>query len=225
MFDSRRRFLRACAGACVLLPATGHAGDAWTQIDPSQWTPADTQTILERSPWVKGVNPELSPDWLRSLEKNTKLVPSAEGIRDKRILSELTVIVRWESGLPVRLARHSGTEPAYVPDHFVLSVSRVPTSFMAAMAGDSQSKDKALLAQQMLKSSSLTLGAKPPIPAEDAEWALSDFESRLMLSFPQGRQTVESSDGVATFACQMGFLLLRASFPLRRMIYRGKLAL
>jgi hypothetical protein len=193
--------------------------------DPAQWVPADIQAILNRSSWVKGVNPELSPAWLRSLEKGGKRVAAAEGVRDKRTLTEFTVVVRWESGLPVRLARKCASVPEYAAAHYVLSVSRMPIAFMAAMAGGEQAKDRLALAQQMLQSSSLQWGGKTSVPADRAEWAESDFEPRIMISFPQGRQPLESSDEVVTFVSQMGFLLLRASFPLKKMVYRGKLEL
>jgi hypothetical protein len=225
MLDTRRRFLCACSGVLTLFPCTGHAADSWMGTDPAQWVPADIQAILHRSSWVKGVNPELSPTWLRSLEKSGKRVGAAEGVRDKRTLTEFTVVVRWESGLPVRLARKGTPVPEYAAAHYVLSVSRMPFAFMAAMVGGAQAKDRPALAQQMLQSSSLQWGGKAPIPADHAEWTESDFEPRIMISFPQGSQPLESSDGVVTFVSQMGFLLLRASFPLRKMVYRGKLEL
>src|ERR1035437_2722511 len=111
MLDSRRRFLCACTGVLTLFPTTGHAADAWMGTDPAQWVPADILANLNRSSWVKGVNPELSPAWLRSVEKSGKRVAAAEGVRDKRTLTEFTVLVRWESGLPVRLARKCNSRP------------------------------------------------------------------------------------------------------------------
>lgn len=225
MLDTRRRFLCACSGVLTLFPTTGRAADSWMSTHPEEWTPEDVQAILNRSSWVRGVNPELSPAWLRSLEKSGKRVAVAEGVRDKRTLTEFTVLVRWESGLPVRLARKSTSAPEYAAAHYVLSVSRMPITFMAAMVGGAQAKDRLALAQQMLQSSSLQWGGKIPIPADRAEWAESDFEPRVIISFPQGSQPLESSDGVVTFVSQMGFLLLRASFPLRKMVYRGKLEL
>src|ERR1035438_7178256 len=105
MLDSRRRFLSACSGAFTLFPIAGYAAEEWVRKNPAEWDPQDIQTILTKSSWVKSVSPELSPVWLRANQKSGKPVPAAEGIRDKRILTEFSVLVRWESGLPVRLAR------------------------------------------------------------------------------------------------------------------------
>jgi hypothetical protein len=221
MFDSRRRFLCACSGALTLFSGTGHTADEWMSTHPEEWTPADIQAILNRSSWVKGVYPELSPAWLHSREKGGKRIVAAEGIRDKRTLTEFTVLVRWESGLPVRLARKSADFPA----HNVLSISRIPLAFMAAMAGGAQPKDREALCRQMLETSSLQWGGKAAIPAEHAAWTEADFEPRVVISFPRGAQPLEASDGAVTFASQMGYLLLRVSFPLRKMVYRGKLEL
>jgi hypothetical protein len=225
MLDTRRRFLCACSGVLTLFPTTGHAADAWMEKNPEEWDPEDVQAILSRSSWVKGVNPELSPDWLRSIEKSGKPVTGAEGIRDKRILTEYRALVRWESGLPVRLARKIAKVPQYAEAHYVLSVSRMPMAFMAAMEGGAQAKDRGTIARQMLESSSLQREGKAPIPADYTEWTESDFETRIMIAFPRDRLPVEPSDGVVTFVSQMGFLLLRVSFPLRRMVYRGQLEL
>jgi len=221
MFHSRRHFLGACSGVLTLFSGTGHAADEWMSTHPEEWTPADIQAILNRSSWVKGVYPELSPAWLHSLEKGGKRIVAAEGIRDKRTLTEFTVLVRWESGLPVRLARKS----ANLPEHYVLSVSRIPLDFIAAMAGTGQPKDREALGRQMLQTSSLQWGSIAPIPADQAAWTESDFEPRITISFPRGAQPPKASDRAVTFASQIGYLLLRVSFPLRKMIYRGKLEL
>ena len=221
MFHSRRHFLGACSGVLTLFSGTGHAADEWMSTHPEEWTPADIQTILNRSSWVKGVYPELSPAWLHSLEKGGKRIVAADGIRDKRILTEFTVLVRWESGLPIRLARKSADLPA----HYLLSVSQIPLAFITSMAGGAQPKDREALAQQMLQASSLQRAGKDPIPADHVAWTESDFEPRLTISFPRGDQPLEASDGAVTFSSQMGYLLLRASFPLRKMVYRGKLEL
>jgi hypothetical protein len=221
MFDSRRSFLCACSGVLTLFSGTGHTAGEWMSTHPEEWTPADIQAILNRSPWVKGVYPELSPAWLRSLEKRGKRIVAAEGIRDKRTLTEFTVLVRWESGLPVRLARKS----ADVPAHYVLSVSRIPLAFMAAMAGGAQPKDKEALSRQMLLTSSLQWGGEAPIPADHAAWTESEFEPRVVISFPRGAQPLAAPGGTVTFTSQMGLLLIRASFPLRKMVYRDKLEL
>jgi hypothetical protein len=96
---------------------------------------------------------------------------------------------------------------------------------MAAMAGSAQPKDREALGRQMFQTSTLQWGGKTPVPADHAAWTESDFEPRVVISFPLGSEPPEASDGAVTFTSQMGFLLLRASFSLRKMVYRDKLEL
>src|ERR1039457_1074345 len=113
MFDTRRHFLCACSGVLTLFSGTGHAADEWMSTHPEEWTPADIQAVLNRSSWVKGVYPELSPAWLHSREKGGKRIAAAEGIRDKRTLTEFTVLVGWGGGAaPTPAAGERARPPA-----------------------------------------------------------------------------------------------------------------
>jgi hypothetical protein len=229
MTDTRRRFLGACAGVLTLSPGEGRAAEEWMRKDIAQWDPADVQAVLTKSSWVKGVNPELSPVWLRANEKSGKRVAAAEGIRDKRVLTEFNLLIRWESGLPVRLARKGVPLPEFTAGHYALSVSRIPTSFIAATLGGPQAgnapPDNAKIARQMLQSSSLQTEGKAPFAADHAEWIESDFEPRILIAFPQAQQPFQSQDRVVTFVSQAGPLMLRAAFPLGKMVFHGKLEL
>ena len=100
MFRTRRDFLTASSGVMALFPALGHAGEAWANMIPAEWTPEDIHAILNQSPWSREVDLELDPAWApraRARAKSTR--------RDNRLQTEFRVLVRWESGLPVRLRR------------------------------------------------------------------------------------------------------------------------
>ncbi len=228
MFGSRRQFLLASTGVLACLPG-GRAAETWMDKKPSEWDSDDIQTILSHSGWARVTSPELTPSSLRAGEKKGKRVAAAEGLRDKRTLTDFKVLVCWESGLPVRLARKAISPSGDTAPHYVLSMSRMPIAFMSALVGGGkagkESADKQEIADQILKTSSLQREGKNPIPADRANWVESEFEPRVVISFPQDRQTIEFADRTVTFTTQIGTLVIRALFPLKDMFYRGNLEL
>ncbi len=225
MICSRRRFLCA-ASIVVVLPA--EAAEGWIAKNPPEWTPDDIQTILGQSPWAKTVNPELSSASLRASAKKGHRAAAADGIRDKRILTDFSVLVRWESALPILLARKRAPS-AYPEDNYVLSISRLPMTFMAALVGGSSrsgaAPDANLVARKILETSLLQREGKDNIRADHAEWVESDFETRLLLMFHHPPEPVAVTDTAITFLCRMGSVIVQASFPLKAMIYRNRLEL
>jgi hypothetical protein len=228
MFGSRRDFLLASTGVLACL-SPGRAAETWMEKKPAEWDADDIQTILSRSGWARVTNPELTPASLRSGQKKGKRVAAAEGLRDKRTLTDFKVLICWESGLPVRLARRNNAPATETAPHYVLSMSRMPIAFMSALVGGGKAgkegADKQEIASQILKSSSLQREGKNPIPADRAEWVEGAFEPRVVISFPQDRQIIEFSDRTVTFTTQIGTLVIRALFPLKDMFYRGNLEL
>ncbi len=228
MFGSRRDFLLASTGVLVYLPP-GRAADTWMDKKPAEWDSDDIQTILSRSGWARVTSPELTPSSLRAGKKKGKRVAAAEGLSDKRTLTDFKVLICWESGLPVRLARKNNAPATVSAPHYVLSMSRMPIAFMSALVGGGkagkEAADKQEIASQILKTSSLQREGKNPIHADSAEWVEGQFEPRVVISFPQDRQTIEFSDRTVTFTTQIGTLVIRALFPLKDMFYRGNLEL
>lgn len=227
MFRTRRDFLTASCGVLGLFPALGHAADAWANMIPAEWTPEDIHAILNRSPWSREVDLELDPAWApraRARAKSTR--------RDNRLQTEFRVLVRWESGLPVRLAR----DPNWLPDsgvgQYQLSVSRLPLAFIEQSSGSGparRSQGEGLLTAEMTdriaRSTSLQINSKAPIRATHAEWMKAEFSPRIMISFSPGEHPIRIEDGEVALVSQLGTLVLHAAFPLKEMVYRGKLEL
>jgi len=233
MFGSRRHFLLASSGALALIPPAGRAAKAWVDKKPVEWSPSDIQTILNRSPWVREVSPEFTPDAIGSSGgKAGQPAAASRGLSDKRTLPEFKVLVRWESGLPVRLASKSTWAPNNDAAHYLLSMSRVPVAFLAALSAGGQAPrdgtavpSQADMAERVARFSSIQRDGKDPIPADRADWLASDFESRIMISFSKGRQPIELPEREVTFVSRIGELIVRAPFFLKEMVYRGTLEL
>jgi hypothetical protein len=229
MSVTRREFL---AASCTLpvaasLSPTAAAADSWLTRPPDQWEPSDVLAILNKSAWTKTVYPELTSAWINSGRSEGKTNPAAEGLRDKRTMSEFGILVRWESALPIRLARKQPPEPLPNPPQYVLSLSRIPTAFITAAfqktSGDAYSVGK--IAADVAQSAALQCEDKEPIAASRAVWTESEFERRIEIGFPIGNKPFALEDRVVSFSAQAGPLLLRAIFPLSRMVFHSRLEL
>jgi hypothetical protein len=217
MFRTRRELLLTS----LILPRLTRAAARWLDRKPAEWTPDDIQTVLNRSAWVHEVPFEFSV----SDEPTTKKSKQAEG-RLSRV-TDFTVLVRWESGLPVRLARRTASLPDAGMDHYVVSVSRLPVAFLADASGHhlDQSLIKADIATQLAASTLIERSGKSAIRAAHAEWLEADFSPRVVVSFPPSQERIELTDWEAIVVGQIGPLTFRAPFPLRPMVYHGKLEL
>lgn len=232
MLGSRRDFILASSGALAFFPPLGLAAKGWRDKKPTEWSPADIDTILDRSGWTREAVPEFTPAAIESGDgKGGRKASAAEGLRDKRTLPEFKILVRWESGLPIRLARRTSA-PVNDTTHYALSMSRVPMAFMAALStggsgrqGAKDTPDLTDIATRVAQFSSIERDGKDPIHADQAYWMESDFESRIMINFSKGRQPIELTEREVTFVSRIGDLIVRAPFFLKEMMYRGKLEL
>jgi hypothetical protein len=228
MYGTRRDFLLS-SGLLALLPPAARAALTWVDKKPSEWSPKDIQTILNQSPWVRDV----------VLELNAAAATGAAGTPAARSDSrgkaggmvDYKVVVRWESGLPVRLARRTPPATYNGVPQYLLSVGRVPIAFASVLSGGKQGRkandetDRAALSEQILKSSTLQREGRTPIRAVYVDWVEADFESRILISFPREPQPIELADREVTLVGQIGPLLVRAPFLVDKMQYRGNLEL
>jgi len=222
----------ASSGVLAFFPPTGLAAIGWVDKKPTEWNPSDIQTILNRSPWTREAGLEFTPDAIDAGGGKTgRRATAVEGLRDKRTLTGFKVLVRWESGLPIRQARRPTSPASNDTAHYVLSISRVPMAFLAALSPGGQARPDATNGPneedvaRIAQFSSIQRDGQDPIPADHADWSASDFESRIMISFSKGRQPIELPDREVIFVSRIGDLIVRAPFILKEMVYRGELEL
>jgi len=216
---NRRDLLLLYSGFVSALPPVAYAGPRWATTNPAEWTPNDIDTVLNRSPWVREVllaMPDPGP---------------AAGAAPGSIPSEFRVLVRWESGLPIRLARKSATCQRDSGE-YVLSVSRLPLAFAAVLASGgparrkrSESLNTAEMAARIAAASFLQREGHEPIAAARSEWVDADLTSRLMLYFDGGKEPIQLADREVSLASAVGSLTFVARFQLKQMVYRGNLEL
>jgi len=222
MFRTRRDFLVASTGVVALFRSVGRSAGTWEDRNPPEWTPEDIQIILNHSAWTREVALEITPaaaapGRATSNQKQGRGVPI-----------EFKALVRWESGLPVRLARRA----APVPAQYQLSINRLPLTFIEQTSGSGmvhrdqgESVMTPEVAARIAQNSFLQRNGKVPILANHAEWIEADFSPRVVIFFPLGADPISPEDREVSLVSQVGNLGVRARFVLKDMVYRGKLEL
>ena len=222
MLQTRRGFL-ATSGLLTLIPSSAIAGGPWWEKNPDQWTADDLDKVLNHSEWVRRVMLTYLPS-----SSHGKASRQREGVETS---SEFACDVRWESALPVRLARRFTGGPKITDDKtYVLSINNLPVTFLrdssggiSGKSGQDEEQAKQDIAAQLRGSALLQRGSHEPIHSERADWVRTDFSSSVIVSFAGAEHPIQVNDGEVTFFSQIGVFLLRATFSLKRMTYRGKL--
>ncbi len=203
---TRRVFLGGCS-ALPFLP-TIFAAERWREKQPRDWTSEDIQAVLNRSAWVREAELELAGG----------------------AATDYTVQVRCESALPVRLARRLPQENTE-SQQYVFSISGLPLPFLATLPDNSGLRsmntvvDKPAIAELAAKGSWLQRPGKDPIAAVRAIWQESDFVLRLNVYFPIGPAPIRLEDRDLVFSSRFRGVMIRSHFDLKKMIYRGQLAI
>ncbi|MFN7998090.1 MAG: hypothetical protein U0Q18_31000 [Bryobacteraceae bacterium] len=174
---------------------------------------------MNRSGWVREVDLEMDPATSSSRK-------GAGG----GAATDYTVQVRCESALPVRLARRL-PEGNTDSQQYVFSITGLPLPFLATLPDSSGLRsmnavvDKNAIAAQIAQSSWLQREGKDPIAAEHAMWHESNFVLRINVYFPIGPAPIRIEDRDLIFSSRFHGVMVRANFTLKKMIYRGRLAI
>jgi hypothetical protein len=206
------------AGAAAIGPGVLRAGQPWLEKQPAQWTPEDTQAILNRSAWVREVPLEFDPGKPGTMTKKKSSMGHS---------TDFNIVVRWDSAFPVRMAQGIKSAAGDVPERYVITIGRIPLAFLGSYAGrrPGEEMSKADVAGHLGDSALIERSAKGmTIRAEKAEWISSDMSQRVSISFAR-QNPIELADGEVIVAGRMGALTFKARFPLKPMVYRDKLEL
>jgi hypothetical protein len=211
MSHTRRGFLITS----MILPRLASAADHWVDRKPEEWTPEDIQTVLNHSAWIRKASLGFGD------EEGTKRTKE-----DATRLTGFNPLIRWESGLPVRLARRIATLAGPGLDHYVVSVSRLPLRLVSDVSGRKEGEDvtRIKVVAELGKSTFIERPGKASIHAVSAEWIDSDLSPRFSITFPP-QTPIELAEREVVVVGHVGSLPFRANFPLKPMVYRGKLEL
>jgi hypothetical protein len=213
----------AIPGLPLLLSRPAGAARPWLGRKPAEWTPADIQAILNESAWVRQVP--------LGMERPASATSRGEGPQGTAPLN-YTIVVRWESGLPVRLARRNAALPEKYSGRYVLSVGRLPLGFIAGLSGKrpargglDEAATRAEVVAQIGKTACLEPLGRDVIRAAAVEWVSDSLSAGILVSFTPPQRPIRLEDGEVTLSAQAGLLSIRARFSLKQMVYNGRLEL
>lgn len=199
----------------ALLPLLLFAGDFWNEKDPSSWTPAEKQQLLNHSPWAKPAQSQIHQKQARNRsgrvlwEMRSGAPPPMEG------MSGTGVTVRWESAAPLRAVLPPDELERY-KEYYVLSVSGLPVD---PPESSQESQDG------LIESAILRVKGKDPVRPEALANITRKLEGKqqqvLIFYFPR-TYGIESSDKEVLFQFSMGPIQIETVFYPREMQFQGK---
>lgn len=238
--------LRSRGGFCRVSPVVasfailvaalpGLAGEFWETREAREWTPAEVQWLNTRSPWARRIRAEAppepakptaefsgapTPDSLSAAGKGINSTPaSIVRIPNRRtpnaggIAFYGEVTVRWESAAPVAAVTKVPLPPEFA-GHYVLSVTGLPTQLLSTIVPQGM---------RPFLGTNLSVKGRPPVAAEYV--FLTEDRKTLGFAIPSDQLALTMENRTAMFTVICEGLMLRSTFDLRAMKYRGRLDL
>ncbi|MGA2115083.1 MAG: hypothetical protein ABSH56_10090 [Bryobacteraceae bacterium] len=229
--------------AAVVLMAEG---PVWISKQAAQWTEEDAKLILLSSPWAKEtravVSRRVTEDQLREggqlgqprgvgydgvdpkgsgpkVSPNIFSGPGGDDRSPRSLPQPITLKLRWETALPVRIAEFKSREvepPASEGDGYRIAVYGVPgTDFR----GDPKELGKPLKNLAVLKRES-----KKDVRPIVVEVFQRESDVVVVYLFPLSAE-ITKNDRQIQFEAQIGRIVVSQTFDLRQMEFMGKLEL
>jgi hypothetical protein len=223
------------------------AADApWITKPPAQWTEADARQVLTTSPWVRGftagVVRRLGEDELREAGQmgqqhgvgydgvdpkgsGPKLTPNiftgggGEDRSPRSLPRAITLRLRWESALPIRVAQlraHESELPTLEGDGYRIAVYGVP--------GVNFKGDPKQLGDPLKKEAALKRAGKKDVKPRRVEVFQRDDGLAVAYLFPLSAE-ITKANGRVEFEAHIGRIIVSQSFDLTEMMFQGKLEL
>jgi hypothetical protein len=228
--------LRCVLLSCMVCVAFGASPDFWDQKDPKDWTPDEVKEMLSLSPWAKPAsitffNNSPGGDYgLAGGRAGAGLGGQRVGGRQRSSAGTgkapdtvsnpgtFRAVVRWETARPVQVAEKSRPGDGD-SEFYILSLNGDLPDF--ARPNDEETTEARQQRVEMLRESTrLDRKGGSPIYLERLESSATGtlfYFSRLDPITPANKEI--------TFNTKMGPLEIKVKFPLKEMMYKGKLEL
>lgn len=232
-----------------LMVAAAHliaADPVWMNKPAAQWTPEDASQVLNRSPWVKEIRAtvtrRLTEDQLREggqmgqplgvgnegvdpkgsgpkISANILTGPGGDDRSARSLPRPITLKLRWESALPVRLAElksHEIEPPTLEGDGYRIAVYGVPG---AGFKGDPKQ-----LGAPLKNLAALKRNGKKDVKPISVEVFQREDGIVVAYLFPLSAE-ITRKDQRIQFEAQIGRIVLAQEFLLSDMEFMGQLEL
>jgi len=233
---------------CLMLAAASlmSADPVWKSKPAAQWTEEDAKQILARSPWTKEnratITRRLTEDELRAggqmgqprgignegvdakgsgpkVSPNIFSGPGGDDRSSRSLPRPITLKLRWESALPVRLAElksHEIEPPTLEGDGYRIAVYGVP-------GGDFKG-DPEELGKPLKNLAALKRDGKRDVRPVSVEVFQTENGVVVVYLFPLSAE-ISKKDGQLRFEAQIGRIVVGQTFELSEMEFMGKLEL
>ena len=233
---------------CLVLAAVHLIGadPVWKTKPADQWTEEDAKQVLDKSPWARQIGAvitrRLTEDQLREAGQmgqprtvgNVGVDPKGSGPKispdvfsgpggdDRSPRSRpqpITLKLRWESALPIRLAElksHEVEPPTLQGDGYSIAVYGVP-------GGDFKG-DPTKLGEPLKSLAALKREGKKDVRPIAAEVFVRENSVVVVYVFPLSAE-ISRKDRQIRFEAQIGRIVLAQDFDLSEMEFVGKLEL
>jgi hypothetical protein len=224
---TRREILMFSAAAIPALCSP--AGEFWNSKKPEDWTPEEIQEMLTRSPWAKvGSVSVFGGSGGALINRNGAMnrsgnMSSSSSSRQRANSTQTTqgdapdlsykAIVRWQSALPIREALKEKSFPGAAESYIIAVVGDL--AMADPDADDAQRASRLDMLQQYTKLER----HGGPLPLTNVE---TIKKLGTLFYFPRSEPI---KDGQVTFTTKLGPVEVKCKFPVKEMMYRGKLEL
>jgi hypothetical protein len=219
---TRREILMLAAVPALCSPAA----EFWNEKKPEDWTEAEIQELLTRSPWAKEgavsvfggaggslLNRNGAMNRSGNMSSSGRQRNSTQTTSSDAVDLRYKAIVRWQSALPIREALKEKEMPAAADNYIVALVGDL------ALADPDEDESQRQSRLDMMKQSTKLEKHGGSIPLTNLETVK---KLGTLFYFPRYERI---KDGQVTFTTRMGPIEVKCKFTVKEMMYHGKLEL
>ncbi len=206
----------------ALTPGVLPAAEVWDAKPFQDWTQKDVQKIFSNSPWARPA---------KAMVGSVSAPPAAsESDHGPQSQTEVPVIVRWQSALPLRQAQMLGKYGDNVvvspeAQKFLTAEPAIYVVAISGLAGSTVSEGRGDLAKQSIaEKSTLTVKGKPPVRPIAVDFLPVGPTVDVLIGFPRDLH-IALEDQEVELVSEIGRATVRYKFKLKDMLVRGKLEL
>ena len=210
------------------LPALAYTpNEFWDEKDPKDWTDAERQELLTKSPWAKeptvkynsGPGGAPARPGYGGMSRRGGRVPAGAGNTSSNapVPSHFDAVVRWESALPIREASKNKLKDDPAANYILCVTGDLP---MLGRQSDDETEDQFAQRLDMLKQYTKLEKKGDPIYL-----VKMGYSNDGALFYFERNDLIRLDDKQVTFVTKLGPIDVKAKFTLKEMVYRGKLEL
>ena len=210
------------------LPLFAADAEFWNRKAPSQWSSDEVDRLITKSPWAKEITPAAPQSGAGRGRAGRGSPTGGAGSAPYR------GIVRWESAKPVLEAMKADL-PGEFANHYVISVSGIPSSSSRSLPNAEQTDAESRASQResegvLERIKGLTylesIGARSTQPGIVEETPFGVGETRtLLFGFSKALLPLSLDNKEVSFTTQIGGTQVKAKYILKEMMYHDELAI